>query len=147
MPAPPRVETGRSRAAYHPAQDCVYLPEVRAFQSDEDYYATQFHELIHSTGHPSRLSRLGITNPIIFGSHTYAKEELVAEMGASFLCGRAGIENKVIENSAAYIDNWMRRIRKDHALVVQAASQAQKAADYVLARAPYSDNAQADAGA
>lgn len=144
MPLPPRVDTGRSRAAYHPVQDCVYMPESRAFESDEDYYATLFHELVHSTGHSSRLGRPGITDPIVFGSHTYAKEELIAEMGASFLCGRAGIENKVIENSAAYIDNWMRRIRKDQTLVIKAASQAQKAADYVLRRDPYSENATAN---
>ena len=91
-----------------------------------------FHELIHSTGHVKRLNRQGIIEPIAFGSHTYGKEELVAEMGASFLCSRAGIENKVIENSVSYISGWLSRLKGDKKLVVQAASQSQKAADYVL---------------
>lgn len=73
-----------------------------------------------------------ITHPIVFGSHTYSKEELLAEMGATFLCGHAGIENKVIENSTAYIQGWLQRLRNDNRLVVKAAAQAQKAADYIL---------------
>ena len=67
-----------------------------------------------------------------FGSDPYAKEELVAEMGAAFLCGQAGIVERTMDNSAAYIASWLERLKKDSKLVVQAAAQAQKAADYIL---------------
>ena len=70
----------------------------------EEYYSTLFHEMVHSTGHKSRLARPGVTrNAISFGDEVYSKEELVAEMGAAMLCGVAGIDNRTIENSASYI--------------------------------------------
>ena len=90
-----------------------------------------FHELGHSTGHNSRLNRKGITELNGFGSHSYANEELVAEMCAAMLCGSVGIENRTIENSASYIDGWRKRISKDVKLIVMAAAQAQKAADCI----------------
>ena len=67
-----------------------------------------------------------------FGSDSYSREELVAEMGAAFLCGHAGIENYVVDNSAAYINSWLERLNNDSRLVITAGSQAQKAADYIL---------------
>lgn len=142
MQSPPSIRNGKNRACYYPSPDVIEIPEQNHFSTDEDYYSTLFHELIHSTGHENRLNRQGITEPIAFGSHTYGKEELVAEMGASFLCGQAGIENKVIENSASYISGWLSRLKSDQKLVVQAASQSQKAADYVLGKdstIPYSE--------
>ena len=69
-----------------------------------------------------------------FGSTPYAKEELVAEMGAAFLCGQAGIAERTLDNSAAYVASWLQRLRDDRRLVVQAAAQAQKAADFILGR-------------
>ena len=84
-----------------------------AFESAAGYYATLFHELGHSTGHPQRLARKGVTDPVKFGSHRYSHEELVAEMTSAFLCGHAGIDMPVIDNSAAYlrvtIDNAKRK--------------------------------------
>jgi antirestriction protein ArdC len=92
-----------------------------------------FHELGHSTGHPSRLAREGITDPILFGSHSYSREELIAEMTAAFLSGRAGIDSEpLIENSAAYVASWIRVLKGSPKLVVIAAAQAQRAADWIL---------------
>ena len=92
------------------------------------------HELLHATGHASRLARKGITNPSYFGSHDYSQEELVAEFGASMLCGVSGIEQKTIENSAAYIQGWLKVLKNDKKCLVLAAAQAQKAADFILNR-------------
>jgi antirestriction protein ArdC len=108
------------------------LPVPEAFESPEEYYSTAFHELTHATGHTSRVGRKGILEPSYFGSHEYSKEELVAEMGAAFLCGHAGIEQRTIENSAAYIKGWLKALKNDQKLLVMAAAQAQKASDYIL---------------
>lgn len=136
MPRAPPIRHGGDRACYWPVADEVYMPSRTSFDRPESYYATLFHELVHSTGHASRLNRPGITEPIVFGSHTYSKEELVAEMGATFLCGHTGIENAVLDNSASYVACWLARLRNDNRLVVQAAAQAQKAADFILNQKP-----------
>jgi len=132
MPDPPEIIHGGASASYRPVSDTVQMPRPSRFDAPTDYYSTLFHELTHSTGHESRLCRLGITDDIRFGSQTYSKEELVAEMGAAFLCGHCGIENTVLENSTAYIAGWLRRLRDDKRLVVHAAAAAQKAADFIL---------------
>jgi antirestriction protein ArdC len=100
---------------------------MNQFRSVEGYYSTLYHELIHSTGHEKRLKRI---ERALFGTSPYAKEELVAEMGAAMLCGLAGIDNQ--DQSAAYVDGWLSALRNDRKLVVQAAAQAQKAADLIL---------------
>jgi antirestriction protein ArdC len=133
MPIPPGFEQD-SRACYWPSTDTVGMPARSAFHTAEEYYSTLFHELTHSTGHPSRVGREGIMNHNPFGSEDYSKEELVAEMGAAMLCGVAGIESRTLGNSAAYLQTWIERLRSDSRLIVSAASQAQKAADYILAR-------------
>ena len=134
MPNPPGFEQD-SRACYRPSIDTVGMPARSAFHSAEEYYSTLFHELTHSTGHPSRVGREGIMNHNPFGSEDYSKEELVAEMGAAMLCGVAGIESQTLDNSAAYLQTWINKLKSDSRLIVSAASQAQKAADYILARA------------
>lgn len=134
MQRAPPVHHGGGRASYHPSTDTVHMPPRENFEKSEAYYSTLFHELVHSTGHESRLSRPGITKSNVFGSGNYSKEELVAEMGATYLCGHTGIENAVIDNSASYIASWLGRLRNDSRLVVQGAAQAQKAADYILNR-------------
>jgi len=90
--------------------------------------ATLFHELTHSTGHPSRIGREGIEKLNTFGSESYSKE---AEMGAAMLAGVAGIERRTLANSAAYLKSWIDVPKSDARMVVFAASQAQKAADYI----------------
>jgi len=133
MPAPPKL-VQEAQACYRPSMDTVGMPARSAFTSAEEYYSTFFHELTHSTGHPSRLGREGIMEHHPFGSEDYSKEELVAEMGAAMLCGVAGIESQTLSNSAAYLQSWITILKSDSRLVVSAASQAQKAADYILAR-------------
>jgi antirestriction protein ArdC len=90
--------------------------------------------LIHSTGHRRRLARESILDAAPFGSVTCSGEELVAEMGAPYLCAEAGISPAVIENQAAYIAGWLKKLRDDRKLVVHAAAQAQRAADFILNR-------------
>jgi antirestriction protein ArdC len=131
MPNRPSLERD-SKACYRPSTDTVGMPARSAFHSAEEYYSTFFHELTHSTGHPSRVGREGIMAHNPFGSEDYSKEELVAEMGAAMLCGVAGIESRTLDNSASYLQSWINRLRSDSRLIVSAASQAQKAADYIL---------------
>ncbi|BBA71026.1 ArdC family protein [Geobacter sulfurreducens] len=134
MPQRPEIKYGGNRAYYSPSYDYIQLPHQHTFQSPEEYYSTAFHELAHATGHSSRVGRKSILETSYFGSHEYSKEELVAEMGAAFLCGVTGIENRTIENSAAYIQGWLRKLKEDKTLLIHAAAQAQKAADFILNR-------------
>ena len=121
------------KAVYYPTVDKINCPPIKDFRVPEEYYCHPFHEMVHSTGHKSRLSRQGVTTKgVAFGDEVYSKEELVAEMGSAMLCGVAGIDNSTIENSASYIDSWLRALKKDSRLLLQASSQAQKAADYIL---------------
>jgi antirestriction protein ArdC len=130
MPNPPAFEQS-DKAWYSSSSDAVGMPARGLFHSSEEYYATQFHELAHSTGHANRLHRDNFDNPVAFGSDSYSKEELIAEMTAAMLCGIAGIEQKTLENSAAYLKTWTARLKSDSRLLVSAASQAQKAADFI----------------
>jgi antirestriction protein ArdC len=134
MPNSPTVEIGGTRACYSPSRDLVRVPDLFRYDYPEDYYGTLFHELAHSTGHQSRLNREGIVDQHFFGDSVYSKEELVAEMTAAFLCGHTGIENATIQNSAAYLQSWIKTLRGDKTLAIIAAAQAQKAADYILNR-------------
>ena len=130
----PEISHGFRRAAYRPQLDTVYMPSIESFDGSPEYYGTLFHELGHATGHESRLNRKGITELAAFGSQDYGKEELVAEMTAAFLCGHCGIDTVTLENQAAYVSGWLRTIKQDAKLVVTAAAQAQKAADFILGR-------------
>jgi antirestriction protein ArdC len=132
MPQPPVVKHGMTRAYYSPHYDCVGLPARERFHTGDGYYATLFHELVHSTGHEKRLKRSTLTESAGFGSNPYCKEELIAEMGAAFLCGQAEIVERTIDNSAAYIKGWLEQLQSDKTLIVQAAAQAQRAADFIL---------------
>lgn len=132
MPHRPNIMFGGDRAYYSPRLDYIQLPAKEAFSSSEEFYSTTFHELAHSSGHSSRLSRRGILEPSYFGSHDYSQEELVAEFGASMLCATASIEQQTIENSAAYIQGWLKALKNDQKLAIVAAGQAQRAADFIL---------------
>jgi antirestriction protein ArdC len=131
MPNCPEIQQGKQRASYNPLTDIISMPRFDSFDTAENFYATLYHEQIHSTGHQSRLNRLN-NNISSFGNEEYSKEELVAEMGAAFLCGFVGIENITINNSIAYIQGWLKALKDDKKLVIMAAAQAQKAADYIL---------------
>lgn len=131
MPNPPEITHGGSRAFYSVAHDAIRLPAQHAFDRPEGYYSVAFHELVHSTGHSSRLDRIDVEVLISFDTEDYSKEELVAEMGSAFLCALVGIE-QTFDNSAAYISSWLRELQDDKTLVVYAAARAQKAIDYIL---------------
>ncbi len=121
------IRHGGNRAFYSPSEDLIQLPPEAWFETPDDYYATALHETVHWTGHPRRLNRvLGRRH----GIEAYAYEELVAEMGAAFLCTHVGIPARL--EHASYIDNWLDALRRDKRLIFTAAGAAQKAADYVL---------------
>ena len=121
------------KAYYSPSQDKVHVTNRRDCVSDSAFYSTEFHELVHSTGHKSRLNRMeNDTAWCALGSKPYAQEELVAEMGAAMLCSESGIFQETEDNSASYIANWLSKLANDNKLVVHAAGKAQKAADFIL---------------
>lgn len=128
----PEILFGR-KPHYNPTYDQVGMPKIEQFHAPEFYYGTLFHELVHSTKHMTRLNRDQIS---------YAQEELVAEIGACFLSGISGISEKIFDNQVAYIHGWGQKteiscnewkdfLKKNPKALVQAASQAQKAADYI----------------
>jgi antirestriction protein ArdC len=118
------------RAYYRPSTDAVHMPVRSRFVDTPHYYSTLFHELVHSTGHESRLNR---TFGAHFGDELYSKEELVAEMGAAFLCAIAEISNEHTDrNTTAYIQSWISKLEEDNRLIVHAAAKAQRAVDSIL---------------
>ena len=119
------------RAFYSPSTDEIILPIRKQFVSTAEYYSTVFHELAHSTGHPSRLNRLD--KVVAFGSDVYSKEELVAEIGAAALVNHCGLESPTsFSNNAAYIQNWLSVLKGDKRLIVSAAGKAEKAVNLIL---------------
>lgn len=129
----PKVEhVNQDHASYSPQLDRVLMPIKEQFPSVAHYYSTFFHELVHSTGHKSRLDREMNCN---FGSESYSKEELVAEIGAAMLATSCGIDTATIEASASYIKSWLSRLAEDPNLITRAAGAAQKAVDRVTGAA------------
>ena len=120
-----------SEAFYQPATDTVVLPMRKQFADTAEYYSTAFHELTHSTGHHTWLNRL--TETARFGSATYSREELCAELGASFILNALGLETPAsFRNNAAYIDHWLRVLKEDKRILVSTAGQADKAVRLIL---------------
>jgi antirestriction protein ArdC len=120
-------------ALYSPRDDVIRMSSPSAFRSQEDYYHCLYHEMTHASGHGSRLNRDGITQRAKFGSERYSKEELIAELGAAFLSNEAGILDRVrFDNSAAYLASWIAKLENDPRLIVSAASQAQRSADFIM---------------
>ncbi len=137
-------EVNEGRAYYRPSTDSVHLPARFRFIDTAHYYATLFHELVHSTGHEIRLARMFGSS---FGDDLYSKEELVAETGAAFLCAFAGIATKHTEqNTAAYIQNWISKLEQDNRLIVQAAASAQRAVDFITGHSFEGQNAEEGEG-
>lgn len=139
MPHAPAIHEGTAIPCYRPSTDTVHMPERGYFTSEQAYYSTLFHELAHSTGHASRLARKSLLENKGIDAEgeareVYAEEELVAEMGASFLSAHAGIIEAELSNSAAYLQGWIDALKSKDAKgwIVRAASQAQKAADFIL---------------
>ena len=134
MPNPPEIQYAGSKAFYSSITDRITLPPRSLFESVEEFYATLDHEIIHACGSPKRLNRESVAEAAPFGSPTYSREEMVAELGAAFLCAEAGISNAVLPNQAAYVAGWLKKLRDDRRLLIHAAAQAQRAADYILNR-------------
>jgi antirestriction protein ArdC len=132
---PKHITTDPDSAFYLPKTDEVNLPKLERFKTPEGFYLTMFHELTHSTGHESRLSREGVTEPVKFKSERYAREELIAEMGAAFLAGHAGIGSEDVEDqNAAYLSSWLGVLENDTTLIFKAAADAQKAVNVILGK-------------
>jgi antirestriction protein ArdC len=136
MPSRPIIEHGGDQPYYNWMEDRVKVPHRDNFILSDEYYATLFHELAHSTGHTSRLDRDTCMKSAVYGSRDYCKEELVAEITTCFLCAEAGISNNTIDNSSAYIQFWVERLthmlREDNKAFVRASTLAQKATDFIL---------------
>lgn len=126
------VQHGGDRAFYSPAMDRVQLPPAEAFKDAQGYYATAFHELTHATGHASRLDRSLTDGKHTFGSHPYAREELVAELGAAFLTSEFGLHGEEPRaDHAQYLAHWLGALKEDSKAIFAAASAAQKAVNWL----------------
>jgi len=136
MPNRPVIRHTRKAVAYYsPAKDEVTMCERRLCKSSSQYYTTLLHELVHSTGHKSRLNRFEeekqATYQSMGGKASYAAEELIAEMGAAMLSAQCGLFQDEEQNMASYISGWLKALQNDRKMVVYAAARAQKAADYI----------------
>lgn len=132
MPNRPKIYHIEQRAFYDRVSDSINVPKIETFKSSEDYYATLFHELVHSTGHNDRLARKELLSSKGMRTSEYATEELTAEMGASYLKSHSGIPIEQLENNASYIQHWLEQLKNDKKLFVHASAQAQRATDFIL---------------
>lgn len=120
------VSKKSDKACYSPSADTVTMPLPEQFRDSNEYYATLFHELTHSTGNQKRLNR--ITRTAAFGDEDYSAEELVAEIGSASIMATIGLENsRTFRNSTAYVQNWLKALRNDKKLIVTASAKAEKA--------------------
>jgi antirestriction protein ArdC len=122
------IDVGHNTAKYRPLIDRIQIPAINQYRTAEDHYATCLHELCHWSGHSSRLNRQ-LENR--FGDDAYAVEELIAELGAAFACGRLGISNQPRPDHADYLASWLRILKADSRALITAASQAQAAVDHL----------------
>lgn len=128
------IRAGGDIACYRPDADTVHMPAFETFLDREAYYAVLAHELVHWTGHSSRLDRdLSLGR---FGDEAYAREELVAELGAAFVCADLGLALEPRPDHAAYIASWLRVLRNDTRFIVAAAAHAERAARFLAEKQP-----------
>jgi antirestriction protein ArdC len=132
MSNPPVILNRNNQPYYHPEEDYINIPPRDQFKSSEDYYNTLSHELIHASGHKSRLNRSTVMDKNKFGSEKYSIEELIAEFGACYLRSITGLKEQVTENNIAYIQGWIAKLKQNKRMLIYAASQAQKAVDFIL---------------
>lgn len=129
----PNIVYQGDEAYYSPVNNYINMPDKETFKGDEQYYSVLFHEIIHSTGHASRLGRFK-ERPACVGYKNveYSKEELVAEIGASYLNALAGIKDANFKNSLAYMQGWLKPLQDDPKMLIYAAQKAHQAANYIL---------------
>ncbi|EPC00409.1 hypothetical protein L861_14140 [Litchfieldella anticariensis FP35 = DSM 16096] len=120
-------------AFYSPIQDRIQLPARHQFAAADRYYSTALHELVHWTGHRSRLSREAVLNGAAYGSEEYAFEELIAEMGMAFLCGQLGVQGEL--QHERYIASWLMALKNDKRMIFKASGGAREATEFLLQRA------------
>jgi antirestriction protein ArdC len=133
MPNRPVYRESGNSAYYMPKSDLVNLPPIATFKTTEGYVATKFHEYGHCTGHKTRLNRSGIMTVAKFGGEEYSFEELVAELTSAYLCASSGVDN-TLENSAGYIQNWLKVLRDDKSMLLKASGKATAAVEYILGK-------------
>lgn len=128
-------ETISAKAYYSVTDDRIHVPEKRQFPKSEMFYSTLAHEVAHSTGSTKRLNRRGLQD-VSFGSESYSYEELIAEMTSAFLLNCIGIDTEAtLTNSNAYIQGWLRVLKDDPKMIVKAAGQAERAANFIKGEA------------
>jgi len=127
----PAIRHKDPEAYYDCLEDYVNVAKIKSFDNEGHYYSALFHQLVHSTGHHSRLDRMGLVQMPEFGCEPYTMEELTAEIGTSFLQSLTGITGTFFQ-SAEYIPEWIAKLRSDKYFIVTAATQAQKATDFIL---------------
>src|SRR6202044_12757 len=124
--------TGGNQAFYSPSTDHIQMPPFGAFKEGVSYYSVLAHEHTHWTASGARCNReLGKR----FGDAAYAAEELIAELGAAFTCAHLGLSTEPREDHAQYLDSWLRVLKADSRVIFTAASKAQQATDWMIARA------------
>jgi antirestriction protein ArdC len=123
------VKHGGGRAFFRPSADEIHMPAFKSFHDAVSYYATLGHEHVHWTGHKSRLDR--ILNTGRFGDEAYAMEELIAELGAAYLCATLGLANEPRPDHAQYLTSWLKVLKEDKRAVFHAASKAQAAVEFL----------------
>lgn len=122
------IQYGYDHACYIPSVDVIQMPKFEAFEDAPSYYATHLHELVHWTGSANRLKRLKYAR---FGDDNYAFEELVAELGAVFLCAAHGITSEPRPDHAKYLNGWIKNLKEDPRAIFAASAQAQKAVNFL----------------
>ena len=118
------------QAAYYPKDDVVRMPVKKAFKTDSCYYSTLLHEVVHWTGHQSRLNRPGIAKPLDYSKSAYAFEELIAEIGSAFLCAEFGLNCDLRHES--YVISWISELENDPKAIFATSALAWKARNYLL---------------
>ena len=132
MPNLPKIKHKENKTYYNPLLDYVNIPKVETFESRESYFSKFFVELIHSTGHQSRLNRKEVMQQKVFGADPYSTEELTAEIGACYLKSFAGLGKEHFENNPEAIKGWLEKMQNNRRFIVYASTLAQKTTDFIL---------------
>lgn len=135
LPEIAKINYGSRSAFYVPSLDEIHIPGQEKFGSDSSFYSTLFHELVHWTGVPMRLNRFNLDHGNHKRGEAYSREELVAELGSSFLMAECEMfDLDTLNNSSAYLNSWINFLKEDPRSLIVSANRAQRAVDYILGR-------------